>query len=155
MSLPTFKLANNKVNRQSHDFPMGLNSQKTNAIQGLDTIETYGKQGIGTTNFDGMSNVRFDKESRLSMDGASEDQLKAAQDASGLDQRVRRKQSEVLQNAHLKTSLTTNIRNIMRNQDKGLLTTSTRLLNAQVKHAELKQQMESQQASLSPTERFA
>ena len=52
---------------------MGLNSQKTNAIQGLDTIETYGKQGIGTTNFDGMSNVRFDKESRLSMDGASED----------------------------------------------------------------------------------
>ena len=40
----------------------------------------------------------------------------------------------------------------MRNQDKALLTTSTRLLNARVKHAELKTRLE--QASLSPTERI-
>ena len=32
----------------------------------------------------------------------------------------------------------------MRNQDKGLLTTSTRLLNAQVKKAELKNEMEAE-----------
>ena len=44
----------------------------------------------------------------------------------------------MLQNPQMRTSLTTNIRNIMRNQDRGLLTTSTRLLNAQVKKAELK-----------------
>ena len=59
-----------------------------------------------------MSNVRFDKESS----GAScEDELKNAEDKPGLQMTVRRKQYEVLGNSQLKTSLTTNIRNIMRN----------------------------------------
>lgn len=40
----------------------------------------------------------------------------------------------------------------MRNQDKGLLTTSTRLLNAQVKKAEMKQEVELE-ASKSPDTR--
>ena len=62
-----------------------------------------------------MSNVRFDKESRMSAGVSYEDELKAAEDAAGLNFTVRRKQTEVLGNAQLKTSLTTNIRNIMRN----------------------------------------
>lgn len=66
------------------------------------------------------------------------------------DANVRRKQLEVLQNPALKTSLTTNIRNIMRNQDKGLLTTSTRLLNAQVKRAELRSELDKHNQSMSP-----
>ena len=62
-----------------------------------------------------MSNVRFDKESRMSAGVSYEDELKAAEDGAGLNFTVRRKQTEVLGNAQLKTSLTTNIRNIMRN----------------------------------------
>ena len=58
----------------------------------------------------------------------------------------------MIQNPQLKTSLTTSIRNIMRNQDKGLLTTSTRLLNAQVKKAEFKSEMEMHEAHLASTE---
>ena len=40
----------------------------------------------------------------------------------------------------------------MRNQDKGLLTTSTRLLNAQVKKAEFKSEIEVHEAQLASTE---
>ena len=53
----------------------------------------------------------------------------------------------MLQNPQMRTSLTTNIRNIMRNQDRGLLTTSTRLLNAQVKKAELKLEIQRDEGS--------
>ena len=37
--------------------------------------------------------------------------------------------------------MTQNIRNIMRNQDKGLLTTSTRLLNASVRNKDFKDEI--------------
>ena len=51
-----------------------------------------------------------------------------------IEENVRSKQSQILSNPQVRTSMTTNIRNIMRNQDKGLLTTSTRLLNASVRN---------------------
>lgn len=41
----------------------------------------------------------------------------------------------------------------MRNQDRNLLTTSTRLLNAQVKKAELKIEKEKREGSQSPLNR--
>lgn len=97
------------------------------------------------TNFEGLSNLKYD---RQSMDGAS---IFGEARHGAFDANVRRKQLEVLQNPDLKTSLTTNIRNIMRNQDKGLLTTSTRLLNAQVKRAEMKSELDKHHnRSLSP-----
>jgi hypothetical protein len=40
--------------------------------------------------------------------------------------------------------MTTNIRNIMRNQDKGLLTASTRLLNSSVKNQGMKSEIKKQ-----------
>ena len=58
----------------------------------------------------------------------------------------------MLQNPTLKTSLTTNLRNILRNQDSGLLTTSSRLLNAQVRRAELKQETQKGEGSPPPTD---
>lgn len=58
----------------------------------------------------------------------------------------------MLQNPTLKTSLTTNLRNILRNQDSGLLTTSSRLLNAQVRRAELKQEIQKGEGSPPPTD---
>jgi hypothetical protein len=45
--------------------------------------------------------------------------------------------------------MTTSIRNIMRNQDKGLLTTTARLLNAGVRKAEVKANLEKRK-SMSP-----
>ena len=51
-----------------------------------------------------------------------------------IPEHVRQKQNQILHNPAMRTSMTTNIRNIMRNQDKGLLTTSTRLLNASVRN---------------------
>ena len=100
----------------------------------------------GPTNFEGMSHVRFDNKTSI------DDSVEADRQHPSIPDTVRRKQLEVLQNPTLKTSLTTNIRNIMRNQDKGLLTTSTRLLNAQVKRAELKSEIEKQERSMSPTD---
>jgi len=41
----------------------------------------------------------------------------------------------------------------MRNQDKGLLTTSTRLLNAQVKRAEMRTEMDKMNGSMSPDDK--
>lgn len=41
----------------------------------------------------------------------------------------------------------------MRNQDKGLLTTSTRLLNAQVKRAEMRTEMDKMNVSMSPDDK--
>ena len=51
----------------------------------------------GVSNYDGTSNVRFDKESKMSA-GVSqyEDELKVAEDTTGVEMTVRRKQSEVL-----------------------------------------------------------
>ena len=92
----------------------------------------------GPTNFEGMSQVKFE---RPSIDGSVTGGEHVGM-SNLVSESVRRKQFEVLQNPTLKTSLTTNIRNIMRNQDKGLLTTSTRLLNAQIKRAEAKADVE-------------
>lgn len=79
--------------------------------------------------------------------------VNADNDGPGLQANLRRKQFELLHNPSLKTSLTTNIRNIMRNQDKGLLTTSTRLLNAQVKRAEMRTEMDKMNVSMSPDDK--
>ena len=55
-----------------------------------------------------------------------------------IDSSAMEKQKQVISNPNLKTTMTTSIRNIMRQQDKGLLTTSSRLLNAGVRRQEIK-----------------
>ena len=126
MSLPTFKLPGaGALNRQSHDFPAGIIGKGSGQIVDEDgVIQDDSVSGGGPTNFEAMSHVRFE---RASIDESATEDNRNGQNLRGS---IRRKQHEVLQNPTLKTSLTTNIRNIMRNQDKGLLTTSTRLLNA-------------------------
>ena len=59
----------------------------------------------GPTNFEGMSQVKFDRQSMDASQYAERTQEVA----------LKQKQTEVLQNPNLKSSLTTNIRNIMRN----------------------------------------
>ena len=46
---------------------------------------------------------------------------------------IKSKQDQLLANPHMKTSMTTNIKNIMGSQDKGMLTASSRLLHAEVR----------------------
>lgn len=144
MSLPTFKILGQNQNRQSHDFPARVLSGNAAATLSKPADSNlYDDQAVtANTNFEGMSQIKYE---RQSMDGSLFGENRGVFDAN-----VRRKQLEVLQNPTLRTSLTTNIRNIMRNQDKGLLTTSTRLLNAQVKKAELKSELTKKEHSFSP-----
>lgn len=139
MSLPTFKKF--QANQPSHDFPQRIFSGN-NAKQRESSQPNLNEDQLtsGPTNFEGMSHVKFERQS-----------LDSLYEGYGVfEQNLKRKQLELLQNPGIKTSLTTNIRNIMRNQDKGLLTTSTRLLHAQVKRAELKTELEKQDQSMSP-----
>ena len=49
---------------------------------------------------------------------------------------IKTKQEQLLANPHMKTSMTTNIRNIMSSHDKGMLTATSRLLHAEVRFQE-------------------
>jgi len=49
-----------------------------------------------------------------------------------IDETIFEKQKQLVENPDMKTSMTTSIRNIMRKQDKEMLTQSSRLLHAQL-----------------------
>lgn len=127
LSLPTFNKFN--LNRMSHDFPATVNAQR------------FAAHGVET------DSIQAESQFSRRIDG--EAHADAPIDPTA-DVGVKNRQMQVLQNPQLRTSLTTSIRNIMRNQDKGLLTTSTRILNASVKKQEGRLEAQRQDTSGSP-----
>ena len=119
MSMPNFK----KADPNRHDFSNKGGKLFTDMDDGT---------GMIAAKYD-VSSIQDDKTNDGPMDTIQE--------------HVRSKQNQILQNPQLRTSMTTNIRNIMRNQDKGLLTTSTRLLNASVRNQEFKGEIRKQSLS--------